>query len=453
MKEPVLLLDDDFDVCATLRSILGQSFECTVVRTCKDAVAALSEKFFSLAFLDLMLPDGSGLKVLETIRKEYSRTNVIMISGAASFDDAVQAVKLGAYDFLEKPLCADRIQILLRNLAERRTLINSILSSSVGEIVTIDKTFTATLALAQRVANSNAPVLILAESGSGKDLLARYIHSSSDRRVHPMVQVNCSAIPENLFESEFFGHEKGAFTGADKIRRGKFECADKGTLFLDELGELPLSQQSKLLRALDEGRITRVGAEKSIPVNTRIVCATNQDLKAMVVSGTFREDLYFRLNVISLQIPPLRNRPDDIGLLAAHFLQKFFDENGGDEKVLLPSALEQLKKMPLPGNARELRNIIQRAYFVSERHLISADDICAVSGLETSLPDNASLDEVILKPQALSEARRVFERYYILLHLKNNSYNVSQTAKLLNMIPNNLFRRIRELNIEMPDRS
>ncbi len=436
-----------------LQSILGGAFECTAARTCKEALRALEQKSYSLAFLDLMLPDGSGLTVLETIRKDYGRTTVVMISGAASFDDAVKAVKLGAYDFLEKPLSADRIQILLRNLAERRKLIGSILSARVGEIITNNKTYQSTLALAQRVANSTACVLIRAESGAGKDLLARFIHSSSERRVNAMVQVNCSAIPEQLFESEFFGHEKGAFTGADRIKRGKFECADKGTLFLDEIGELPLSQQSKLLRVLEEGKITRVGAEKPIPIDTRIICATNQDLKAMVASGTFREDLYFRLNVISLHIPPLRERPEDIDVLATHFLRNFIEENGAEEKCLSSSAMEQLKKMPLPGNVRELRNIMQRVYFLSENREISAEDVRLVVGSDDREPDEQSCDEILRKPQALTEARRTFERCYISFHLKNNSFNVSRTAQVLNMIPNNLFRRIKELNITLPDRT
>jgi two-component system nitrogen regulation response regulator NtrX len=270
LKESVLLLDDNFEIVATLKSIIGPLYECTVARTCKEAIAALRNKSFSLAFLDLMLPDGSGLTVLEIIRKEYGRTNVIMISGAASFDDAVQAVKLGAYDFLEKPLSADRIQILLRNLSERRKLISGFVSTTVGEIATDNTAFNSTLALAQRVANSKASIMICAESGAGKDLLARFIHSNSDRRVNPMVRVNCSAIPEHLFESEFFGHEKGAFTGADKSKRGKFECADKGTLFLDELGELPLAQQAKLLRVLEDGEITRVGGKLRISTSINV---------------------------------------------------------------------------------------------------------------------------------------------------------------------------------------
>jgi two-component system, NtrC family, nitrogen regulation response regulator NtrX len=452
MKESVLLLDDDFEIVAMLKSIIGQSFECTVTRSCKEALTALSQKSYALAFLDLMLPDGNGLTVLDTIRKEFNRTNVIMISGAASFDDAVTAVKLGAYDFLEKPLSADRIQILLRNLTERRKLINSLLTTSVGEIATENKNFKATLALAQRVANSNAGILIRAESGAGKDLLARFIHSSSDRRVNPMVQVNCSAVPEQLFESEFFGHEKGAFTGANQVKHGKFECADKSTLFLDEIGELPLSQQAKLLRVLEEGKITRIGAEKPIPIDTRIICATNQDLKAMIANGAFREDLYFRLNVISLYIPPLRERPEDIGVLANHFLQMLIEENGTEEKSLSGSAIEQLKKMPLPGNARELRNIIQRVYYLSENAAISAGDINLVVESDARIPDEKTFDEVLQKPQALAEARRTFERHYISLHLKNNNYNISHTARVLNMIPNNLFRRIKELNITLPDR-
>lgn len=450
MKEFALLLDDDFDVVATLRSILSETFECTVAATCAQAVAALKNQTYSIAFIDLMLPDGSGLTVLETIKNEHSNTNVIMISGAASFDDAVQAVKLGAYDFLEKPLSADRIQILLRNLAERRSLISTLLVANVGEIVTQNRNFLTILALAQRVANSNAPILLRAESGAGKDMFARYIHANSDRRLRPMVQVNCSAIPENLFESEFFGYEKGAFTGANQVKRGKFECADKSTLFLDELGELPLLQQAKLLRVLEEGTITRIGAEKPIPVDTRIICATNQDLLAMIQKGTFREDLYFRLNVISLQIPPLRERPEDIGILAAHFLRKLAQENSTAEKTLHPSAIEALTKMEFPGNVRELRNIISRVFYLSETQHITGNDIEHVAGLDKRTQSNHSFDELLTQPQALTEARRSFERAYISLHLKNNGYNVSHTARILGMIPNNLFRRIRELNITLP---
>ena len=450
MKEPALLLDDDFDVIATLKSILGNAFECTAVATCKEAVEALKEKQFTVAFLDLMLPDGSGLSVLETIRKEYSSTNAIMISGAASFDDAVSAVKSGAYDFLEKPLSADRIQILLRNLTERKELIQSIFTNSVGEIITGNKSYGSVLSFAQRVANSNAPVLIRAESGAGKDMLARFIHAKSDRRIHPMIQINCSAIPEQLFESEFFGHEKGAFTGANQVKRGKFECADKSTLFLDELGELPLSQQAKLLRVLEDGTITRIGGEKTIDIDVRIICATNQDLPAMIRNGTFREDLYFRLNVIALQIPPLRERPEDISMLALHFLEKSIEENGGTEKVLAPSALQKLTLMPFPGNVRELRNVIQRLYFISDNREITGVDIEKVTGLDMRTPDDGSLSDLLRQPLILPEARRAFERYYITYHLQQNECNVSHTAQILGMIPNNLFRRIRELNISLP---
>ncbi len=452
MKQSVLLLDDDFEVIATLKSIIGPSFDIVATRTCKEALSALKEHSFTVAFLDVILLDGNGLQVLETIKKEYSEISVVMISGAASIDEAVQAVKLGAYDFVEKPIFADRISILLKNLTERQKLIGKMIHTE-GEIVTANKQFQTTLNLAKRVANSNASILIRAESGAGKDMLAKFIHACSDRRLHQMVRVNCAAIPEHLFESEIFGHEKGAFTGAHRTKPGKFECADKGTLFLDELGELPLSQQAKLLRVLEEGEITRVGGENPIGVDTRIIAATNQDLQKKIKEGSFREDLYFRLNVIALYIPPLRERHEDIAMLSHYFMNTLNNNQGTVDKVISDGAIKLLIKMPLPGNTRELRNIIQRLYYLSDDREILAEDIDKVTLLDAKTTDGYAFKDLIDKTLPLAEARRLFERKYLSMQLQKNNYNVSHTARTLNMIPNNLFRRIKELGLSVSNKS
>ena len=452
MKQSVLLLDDDFEVIATLKSIIGDAYHITITRSCAEALNALDNHPFSIAFLDVSLPDGNGLMILETIKKKFSDISVVMVSGASSIDDAVRAVKLGAYDFVEKPIFSDRIHILLKNLVERQKLIGKV-SEEYGGIITVNDTMKNTLNLSRRVANSNASILIRAESGTGKDMLAKFIHTISNRRFNQMIKVNCAAIPEHLFESEFFGHEKGAFTGALRSKPGKFESAHKGTLFLDELGELPLPQQAKLLRVLEDCEITRVGAEAPIPIDTRIIAATNQDLEKMIKEGTFREDLYFRINVIALHIPPLRERQEDIAVLSHHFMETHNKEQGTAAVTISDKAINRLMKMPLPGNTRELRNIIQRLYYLRDGSEVSIEDIDKVALLDKNEVENYEFNELLDKPLPLIEARRLFERIYLNVYLQKNNYNVSKTAHMLKMIPNNLFRRIKELGLAFPKKS
>ena len=361
----ILIIDDEAPIRRVLRDILeNESYQVDDAATGMEALQHIKEQDFDAIFCDIKMPEMDGIEVLEAIRKE-SDVPVIMLSGHGTIETAVEAIKKGAFDFIPKPPDLNRLLITLRNALDKKNLAteNKVLKKAVKiqhQMIGESEPMMAVKDMIEKVAPTNARVLITGENGTGKELVARQLHDLSARSSGPFIEVNCAAIPSELIESQLFGHEKGAFTSAIKQRKGDFELADGGTLFLDEIGDMSLSAQAKVLRALQENKITRVGSEKEIPVDVRILAATNKNLKTEIEKGNFREDLYHRLSVIVIQVPPLRDRKDDIPLLVGNFLEIIAQDMGKPVPNLEPEAVEALKQYQWTGNIRELRNIVER---------------------------------------------------------------------------------------------
>ena len=400
----------------------------------------------ALILLDIWLPGMSGMEVLQKVTKDYPETTVIMISGHGTIDLAVQAIKMGAFGFIEKPLSLENVLQQVQHALDSRRLklenreLRKRITSRyklVGQSQAIEKIREQV----KQAAPTNGRVMIIGENGTGKELIAGMIHEQSLRRDGPFVEVNCAAIPEELIESELFGHEKGAFTGATAQRVGKFELADGGTLFLDEVGDMSLKTQAKVLRALEEQRFERVGGTKQIAVDVRIISASNKDLLALIEAGDFREDLYYRLNVIPIFVPPLRDRPEDIPVLADYFAEQFCMEYGKKLKRFDDGAIERLQSYSWPGNVRELKNIVERIVIMFDKSVITATDI----------PELAQLSlRPFVKNKPLKQARREFEKEYIVYHLRKNGWNISQTAQELMIDRTSLYKKLRAYRIEAP---
>ncbi len=433
----VLILDDEENVGRSLRLILErEGFAVTVCRSVAE-FRACSEALRADAYLlDVRLPDGSGLEVLRNLPAP-----AIMISGHGTIADAVEATRAGAFDFLEKPLSRDRVLLALKNALEQVSLRRE--NERLREMVAGARMIGASVAFQRAVeqatlaARSDARILLIGESGTGKELLAAHVHQMSPFAGGPFVKVNCAAIPTELLESELFGHEKGAFTGAATARRGKFELADGGTLFLDEVGDLHAGSQAKLLRVLQEGEFHRVGGEQPIRVAVRVVSATNRDPAALVAQGKFREDLYYRLSVVPIRVPALRERPEDIQPLAAYFLEDFCARNNFKPKRLEASAVAALEKYQWPGNARELRNAIERMAILTAGESLTAESV----PVEIRMPREASARS------SLQEARDTAERDQIARALEEARGNVSAAARSLGMERTNLHKRMRALGL------
>ena len=361
----ILIIDDEAPIRRVLRDILeNESYQVDDAATGMEALQLIKEHDFDAVFCDIKMPEMDGIEVLEAIRKE-SDVPVIMLSGHGTIETAVEAIKKGAFDFIPKPPDLNRLLITLRNALDKKNLAteNKVLKKAVkiqSQMIGESAPMLEVKDMIEKVAPTNARVLITGENGTGKELVARQLHELSPRCKGPFIEVNCAAIPSELIESQLFGHEKGAFTSAIKQRKGDFELADGGTLFLDEIGDMSLSAQAKVLRALQENKITRVGSEKEIPVDVRILAATNKNLKAEIEKGNFREDLYHRLSVIVIQVPPLRERKDDIPLLVGNFLEIIAQDMGKPIPDFQDEALEELKHYQWTGNIRELRNIVER---------------------------------------------------------------------------------------------
>lgn len=361
----ILIIDDQAPIRRVLRDILeNESYQVDDVENGMEALQLIKEQDFDAIFCDIKMPEMDGIEVLEAV-KQVSETPVIMISGHGTIDTAVEAIKKGAFDFIQKPPDLNRLLITLRNALDKRNLAteNKALKKAVkvqNEMIGESKPMLEVKDMIEKVAPTNARVLITGENGTGKELVARQLHELSTRKFGPFIEVNCAAIPSELIESQLFGHEKGSFTSAIKQRKGDFELADGGTLFLDEIGDMSLSAQAKVLRALQENKITRVGGEKEIPVNVRIVAATNKDLKKMIEENTFREDLYHRLSVIVINVPPLRERKDDIPMLVNSFVEIIAQNMGKPAPCFADEAMEELKSYQWTGNIRELHNIVER---------------------------------------------------------------------------------------------
>ena len=445
----ILIIDDEIEICESIKMIL--EYEDYVVDYFTDAskgINFLKNNHCTVLLLDIQMPKMTGFEVLKQIGSLQNKPNVIMISAHGSVDNAIKATKLGAFDFIEKPIDRDKLLISVRNASERAILITE--NSKLKKVLDVEysmigksEALSNILKTIERVAKSDARVLITGENGTGKELAARELHSKSERRDKPFIEVNCAAIPNELIESELFGHEKGAFTGANQQRIGKFEAANKGTLFLDEIGDMSLQAQAKVLRAIEDGKIERVGGNKKISVDVRIVAATNKDLEKEIEEGNFREDLFHRLNVIPITIPPLRERKEDIVELVNHFAKIICDKNKFAKITFEKDALELLKSNNWSGNIRELKNIVERIIIMVTKENISADDISPL------LPNSKlKTDDLLNISNSFQEFKEVTERAFILKQLELNDWNISKTAEILDIQRSHLYNKIKKYNIE-----
>ena len=440
----ILVVDDEPGVRSSLKGVLeDEGFGVFTADSGEKGLEQIEKLKPDFVLLDVLMPSGiDGIETLRRIGGSGSDAAVIMISGHGTIDMAVMAMELGALDFIEKPLSVDRILIRLNQALEKKKLQeeNILLRRGMDERYQIIGESPAIRELAtkiQQVAPTNGRVLIMGENGTGKELVARAIHRNSERSNQPFIQVNCAAIPEELIESELFGHKRGAFTGAIASTQGKFEQANKGTILLDEIGDMSLSTQSKVLRVLEEQEFTRIGDRNVIKVDVRVITATNKDLSAEVQEERFREDLFYRLNVIPIYVPPLRERVEDIPLLTTYFLTRFCRENGKWEKRISQEAMKFLQAHKWPGNVRELKNIIERLVIMVSSDVIEVSD----------LPDDFMEHPISASSLTLREARNEFERKFILQTLRLNNWNITETAHQLGIERTNLHRKMRQHNI------
>jgi two-component system nitrogen regulation response regulator NtrX len=437
----ILILDDEQNICRTLRLILEhEGYAVSTASSLADAKGEVSRADAML--IDVRLPDGSGIDFLRQVRQVDGDTPAIMISGHGTIAEAVDATHAGAFDFLEKPLSRDRVLLALRNALERSTLRreNERLRELTGcgpRMIGTSPVFQRVLEQATMAARSDARILLMGESGTGKELLAAHVHRESPFADGPFVKVNCAAIPGELLESELFGHEKGSFTGAVTARKGKFELANGGTIFLDEVGDLHASSQAKLLRVLQEGEFHRVGGEQAIRVSVRVISATNRNLADLVEQQKFREDLYYRLCVVPIRVPSLRERPGDIRTMAEYFLEEFCTRNNFRPKQFDVDVFPLLESWHWPGNARELRNAVERMAILTAGNLLT----------EESIPVEIRIALDVPPPSNLKETRASAEREHIVRVLEETNWNVSGAARVLGMERTNLHKRIRALGI------
>ena len=448
----VLVVDDERNIRRTLELVLGnQGYRVVSAGSAEEAQEALAAQPIDLALLDIRLPGKDGLELLQDIKREFPDVPAIMISGHGTVSDAVKATQLGAKNFLEKPLDRERVLLEVANVLEIKSLQEENRSLKgeaeerfvmIGQGGAMEKLFGEI----EKVAPTKGRVLITGESGSGKELVARSIHAKSQRAGGPFVKLNCAAIPSELIESELFGHEKGAFSGATGRKRGKFELADGGTLFLDEIGDMSLSTQAKVLRVLQTEEFTRVGGEQSMKVDVRVIAATNKELETEIEAGNFRDDLFFRLNVVPLKTPPLRTRRDDIPLLVDHFVNLFCRENNFRLKEVAPEVLGQLASYEWPGNIRELKNMIERLVIMSGDR-IEVADLPAPLGRRRSVASFADFGD-----RSLKEVRESVERDYIKAKLEENAWNISKTADSLGLERTNLHKKMNQHGIKRPEK-
>jgi DNA-binding NtrC family response regulator len=443
----VLIVDDDPSTLASLsRAFRLAGHEAVVCDNAARGIELVRAERFDVVFSDVVMPGKDGLAMLEELRERGLSIPIIMMSGQATVDMAVRATRLGALDFLEKPVSADKLLITLDNALKlvRLEEENRQLRRQVGrrEIVWQSDVMRRVMAQVDRVAASESRVCILGETGTGKELVARAVHEKSPRRAKPFVTVNCAAVPSELIESELFGHEKGSFTGAAARHLGKFEQAHGGTLFLDEIGDMPQAMQAKLLRLLQEGELERIGGEKPVVVNTRVLVATHRDLEALVRKGTFREDLYHRVFVFPIQMPALRERPQDIPLLAQHFAGLVAEQNGWKPRGFTPEALEELQRYTWPGNVRELRNVVERLLLLTE------DDVDAAT-VHGVLAGRSSTGGGTAEVGTLADRVTAFERDVVLTQLAAHGWRPADTARALGLERSHLYKKCQQLGIDM----
>ncbi len=452
MKSHLLIIDDDANTLASLaRAFRLAGHEATVCDNPMRALDIIKQEKFDLIFSDVMMPGKDGLQLLEEIRAAGITTPVVMMSGQAHIEMAVRATRLGALDFLEKPLSTDKLLLTLQNALqlERLKQENQQLRQQLGSggLVYTGEKMRRLMAQVERVAASESRVCILGETGTGKELIAHTIHEKSNRREGPYVTLNCAAVPAELIESELFGHEKGSFTGAAARHVGKFEQAHGGTLFLDEIGDMPLAMQAKLLRVLEQGEVERIGGDKPIKVSVRVVVATHRNLEEQVKQGGFRQDLFHRIYVFPVALPPLRERPEDIPALVQHFSAMIARQNGWKEIAFSPEAMEMLQKQAWPGNIRELRNVVERLLLFVEGDTVTA------STVQAALPGSGTTGAAISDTGSGTLTERVdqFERQVILDEIKRHNHHITNAAKALGLERSHLYKKCQQLGIDLQE--
>jgi two-component system, NtrC family, nitrogen regulation response regulator NtrX len=450
MKPRILVIDDESAIRDSLKMILEyEGYDVQGAATGQDALVLVDRDPPDLVLLDIKMAGMDGLEVLQRLKTSHETLPVVMISGHATVSTAVEATKLGAFDFIEKPLSTERVLVTVRNALDRHRLVDENLTLRKAQevrhqLVGEGASLRGVLEAVKRAAPTSATVLITGESGVGKELVARAIHRNSLRSRERFVQVNCAAIPDDLIESELFGHEKGSFTGATEKQVGKFEQADRGTIFLDEVGDMSLKTQAKVLRVLQEGEVERLGSSRTIKVDVRVIAATNKQLEEEVEKGAFREDLYFRLNVIPIVVPPLRDRAEDIASLVKHFLELASRENNLRPKRVSDAAVAVLQRHRWRGNIRELRNTIERLVIMTPGDVIDVSDLPETVRVDATprAPDNESLQAATLR-----EHKELAERAFLVQKLRETGWNISKTADLIDTPRSNLYKKLEQYRI------
>ena len=446
----ILIVDDETTILKSLSGILSdEGYEVLTASNGYEALKIIEEESPDLVLLDIWMPGMDGIETLREIKRTNPFLQVIIISGHGTIETAVKAMRLGGYDFIEKPLSIEKVVVTINNALNFRRLEeeNRYLRKKTLEKHSITGNSPSIQSLKKQMfvaAPTNAWILITGENGTGKELVARTIHQMSDRADKPLVDVNCAAIPDELIESELFGHEKGSFTGATTRKRGKFEVADKGTIFLDEIGDMSLKTQAKILRILQEQKFERVGGSRTLTVDVRVLAASNKDLEKEIGKGTFREDLFYRLNVIPIAVPPLRQRTEDIPLLVETFLTGFADESGCGKKTMTTQAMDVLKAYPWPGNVRELKNLVERLAIMTGSDVIDVDHIPASYRVEKT----KTASQIVFDESNLKEAKRAFEKAFVLKKLAQNDNNISQTAEDIGIERSHLYKKLKTFGIK-----
>ena len=448
----IQIIDDEKEICESIKMILEyEGYNVNYSTSAIQGLKTIEGNQISCLLLDIQMPDMNGFEVLKKVKESIPSLSVIIISAHGSVENAIKATRLGAFDFIEKPIDREKLLISVRNAVEQAKLVteNIEIKKSLegeGEILGTSKGIKNILELIEKVAPLDTRVLINGENGTGKELVARAIHKKSQRKDKPFVEVNCAAIPNELIESELFGHEKGSFTGAVSQRIGRFELANKGTIFLDEVGDMSPQAQAKVLRAIEDGKIERVGGGKKIDVDVRIISATNKNLPEEIEKEKFREDLYHRLNVIPINIPPLRERKEDIPILVEAFAKDIITKHKKPPVKFLDDAIKLLQEMSWSGNVRELKNIIERIIIIIDKREIERKDIEFLMK-----PGQATMDDIIDESNSFQEFKEKAERAFILKQLNENNWNISKTAELLDIQRSHLYNKMKKYGIEKGD--
>jgi two-component system nitrogen regulation response regulator NtrX len=445
----IIIIDDEKEICESIKMILEyEGYSVDYSTRAEEGIQKVTSRPASALLLDIQMPDMNGFEVLKRVKEIIPALSAIIISAHGSVENAIKATKLGAFDFIEKPIDRDKLLISVRNAVDQTNLLTEnkeIKKSLFGDdkILGKSKAIMSILEIIERVAPLDTRVLIMGENGTGKELVARAIHNKSERKDKPFVEVNCAAIPNELIESELFGHEKGSFTGAFQQRIGRFELANKGTLFLDEIGDMSSQAQAKVLHAIESGKIERVGGGKKIEVDVRIVAATNKNLKEEIEKGNFREDLYHRLNVIPILIPPLKERAEDIPVLVEHFAGEITAKHKKLPAKFQGDAMQLLQSLPWTGNIRELRNAVERIIILTDKREISKRDIEFLFATSQS-----TLDDIIDGSNSFQEFKERAEKAFIIKQLKANDWNISKTADVLDIQRSHLYNKMKKYEID-----